>query len=87
MMKPSLSLLDHSFRYVPAADTSVSATWRRFGWRSPSDFERSPRLAARPTYAARRIDGAAMRQVEVTSIDAEDEGDTNSLHFSRKEST
>ena len=71
MMKPSLSLLDDSFRYVPAAATSVSMTWRRFGWRPPSDFERWPRLTARPTYAARRIDGAAMREVEVISIDAE----------------
>ena len=70
-MKPSLSLLDDSFRYVPAVATSVSMTWRRFGWRAPSDFERQPRLTARPTYAARRIDGAAMRKVEVTAVDAE----------------
>jgi hypothetical protein len=32
-MKPSLSILDNSFRYVPAMATSVSDTWMRFGWR------------------------------------------------------
>jgi hypothetical protein len=64
-MKPSLSLLDVSFQYVPAMATSVSTTWRRFGWRPPSDFEHRPRSMHRPTYPARRIDGASMRQVEV----------------------
>lgn len=78
-MKPSLSLLDGSFRYVPAADTSVATTWRRFGWQPPSDFERRPRLTTRPSYAVRRIDDAAMRSVDVIA--------QNSLPSSSKEST
>ena len=40
-MKPSI--LDESFRYVPAAATSVADTWRRFGWRPTSDEERRAR--------------------------------------------
>ena len=32
-MKPSKSILDRSFVYVPSAHTSVDQTWRRFGWR------------------------------------------------------
>jgi hypothetical protein len=27
------SLLDPDFRYVPAAATDVTQTWRRFGWK------------------------------------------------------
>ena len=33
-MKPSRSILDPAFRYVPSVSTSVADTWRRFGWRS-----------------------------------------------------
>jgi hypothetical protein len=33
-MKPVHSILDDSFRYVPAIATSVVETWRRFGWRT-----------------------------------------------------
>ena len=33
MKKPSKSILDRSFIYVPSASTSVNQTWRRFGWR------------------------------------------------------
>src|SRR5215471_3797670 len=32
-MKPSKSILDNSFNYVPSAATAVEKTWRRFGWR------------------------------------------------------
>jgi hypothetical protein len=42
-MKPSHSILDHAFRYVPAAATSVSDTWVRFGWRPMSQEERMRR--------------------------------------------
>jgi hypothetical protein len=31
-MKPTISILDPSFRYVPAGVPSVANTWRRFGW-------------------------------------------------------
>lgn len=43
MLKPDRSILDESFRYVPAAATSVAATWRRFGWRPTTDEERKMR--------------------------------------------
>jgi hypothetical protein len=36
-------MLDRSFRYVPAAATSVVQTWRRFGWRPTTDDERKRR--------------------------------------------
>ena len=39
-MNPAHSILDDSFRYVPAVATSVAETWRRFGWRPTSEEER-----------------------------------------------
>ncbi|HTT09351.1 MAG TPA: hypothetical protein VMG60_00515 [Burkholderiaceae bacterium] len=39
-MKPSKSILDESFAYVPSTTTDVCATWRRFGWRPITDEER-----------------------------------------------
>ncbi|HTO91905.1 MAG TPA: hypothetical protein VMJ70_12300 [Candidatus Sulfotelmatobacter sp.] len=42
-MRPNYSILDPSFRYVPAAATSVVETWRRFGWRPTTDEERRSR--------------------------------------------
>ena len=42
-MKPSKSILDESFTYVPSNTTAVDATWRRFGWRPLSDDERRMR--------------------------------------------
>jgi hypothetical protein len=42
-MKPARSILDESFRYVPAAATSVAETWRRFGWRPTTDEDRRTR--------------------------------------------
>jgi len=39
-MRPAKSILDRSFRYVPALATSVVETWRRFGWRPMTDEER-----------------------------------------------
>jgi hypothetical protein len=46
-MKPAHSILDDSFRYVPAVATSVAETWRRFGWRPTTEEERKRRR--RPT--------------------------------------
>lgn len=45
-MKPAHSILDDSFRYVPATSTSVAETWRRFGWRPVTDEERKRRRRA-----------------------------------------
>ena len=39
-MKPAQSILDISFRYVPATSTSVAQTWRRFGWRPAAEEAR-----------------------------------------------
>ena len=35
-----MSLLDPSFRYVPAVATDVTATWRRFGFDAQQNEER-----------------------------------------------
>jgi hypothetical protein len=48
-MKPAHSILDNSFRYVPAVATSVAETWRRFGWLPTTEEER--RRRRRPTVA------------------------------------
>jgi hypothetical protein len=37
-MKPSRSILDESFQYVPSVATSVADTWRRFGWRPKGEL-------------------------------------------------
>jgi hypothetical protein len=42
-MKPTRSILDKRFRYVPSVATSVEDTWRRFGWK--------PREKAQPESA------------------------------------
>lgn len=38
-MKPSKSILDRSFHYVPSTATSVDQTWRKFGWRPTARHE------------------------------------------------
>jgi len=45
-MKPAHSILDESFRYVPALATSVRDTWRRHGWRPTTDEDRKRRRLA-----------------------------------------
>jgi hypothetical protein len=42
-MELAHSILDPSFRYVPAAATSVADTWRRYGWRPTTAEERRTR--------------------------------------------
>jgi hypothetical protein len=67
-MRPIRSILDASFRYVPAVATSVASTWRRAGWRPTTDEERKTRrhptaelvvdwigAADAPTAVARRM--------------------------------
>jgi hypothetical protein len=51
-MKPARSILDRSFHYVPAAATSVSDTWRRFGWQPTTDEERDRQFGPPPSFAA-----------------------------------
>lgn len=42
-MKPSRSILDASFAYVPSTITAVDSTWRRFGWKPTTEEERRRR--------------------------------------------
>jgi len=39
-----MTLLDPRFRYVPAAETDVTSTWRRFGFDAGKNAERRARL-------------------------------------------
>ena len=32
------SLLDASFKYVPAAATDIKETWRKFGWKPTTEL-------------------------------------------------
>jgi hypothetical protein len=43
-----MGLLDQRFRYISAANTDVSATWRRFGFRPTTESERRARTRASP---------------------------------------
>ena len=59
-MKPSRSILDRKFRYVPSVATSVADTWKRFGWRPRQKpvqalGEADERAQAAPGLAARRV--------------------------------
>jgi hypothetical protein len=42
-----MDLLDPRFRYVPAAATDITATWRRFGFDSRRNEERRARVRQR----------------------------------------
>ena len=37
-------ILNRSFQYVPAAETDVAATWKRFGFSAEANAERRARL-------------------------------------------
>ncbi len=66
-MRPDRSILHESFRYVPAATTSVAATWRRFGWRPTTDAERAARSRRRQV---RVVETAAAPDEEAVRRDA-----------------
>jgi len=53
-----MRLLDQRFRYIPAANTDVSATWRRFGFRPTTESERRARQRAGATGADEAADNA-----------------------------
>lgn len=38
-----MSLLDAEFKYTPAAQTDITQTWRRFGYRPTTEAERRAR--------------------------------------------
>ena len=57
-MKPSKSILDRSFTYVPSAATAIEQTWRRFGWRPISE---EGRTYASETSAAEHSSGSSSR--------------------------
>jgi len=48
-MKPTKSILDSSFIYVPSAATSVDQTWRRFGWKPLAEEGRTDQSAMAAT--------------------------------------
>jgi hypothetical protein len=54
-VKPTRSLLDPSFQYVPAVATSVADSWRRFGWRPMTKAERSGRRSPEAILVVDRI--------------------------------
>jgi hypothetical protein len=54
-MKPSRSILDERFQYIPSVATSVADTWRRFGWRPEEELSRNE-MAKRPSRPAVRYD-------------------------------
>jgi len=57
-MKPSKSILDNSFNYVPSAATAVEKTWRRFGWRPIAEASK----AYEPHTLAEHSHGSLSRQ-------------------------
>lgn len=46
-MKPTKSILDESFAYIPSAATAVEVTWRKYGWTPVTEQERMSRRRAR----------------------------------------
>jgi hypothetical protein len=67
-MRKSYSILDPSFRYVPAAWTSVAETWRRFGWCPTTDEERKNRRGPAVTVVVNRV--AAVRPIALAATRA-----------------
>jgi hypothetical protein len=67
-MKPSQSILDDSFRYVPAAATSVAETWRRFGWRPTTDEQRKARRRGEADIAVDSVAAVMPIRRDVTDV-------------------
>ena len=70
-MKPFISILDRSFRYVPSVSTSVADTWRRFGWRPMTQRDRDAR--AKPVDAVSSI-RTLVRRADIASASREAQG-------------
>jgi len=47
MRSPNASLLDPGFRYIPARETDVAATFKRFGFDPRANEKRRERLKVR----------------------------------------
>ncbi len=47
MRSPGVSLLDPGFKYIPAHETDVAATWKRFGFDPRANERRRERLKTR----------------------------------------
>ena len=69
-MQPTLSILDDSFRYVPAMATSVSDTWIRFGWCPPALSARSRALSP----ATGRMSGSPHTELGVAYASSSPQG-------------
>jgi hypothetical protein len=51
-MKPARSILDKRFEYVPASNTSVTDTWRKYGWKPQDEARRKAKTVRKPRRAA-----------------------------------
>lgn len=56
-MKPTKSILDESFSYIPSTSTSVAETWRRFGWHPMTEEERTQQRRQARSTARDRVVG------------------------------
>jgi len=62
-----MRLLDESFKYVPAAQTDITQTWLRFGYRPTTEAERWARQHAVGTRLRRAPVSVSVRAVRVRS--------------------
>ena len=58
MRLPNASLLDPGFRYIPACETDVAATFKRFGFDPRANERRRERLRSRPSSPPHAVWGA-----------------------------
>jgi hypothetical protein len=65
-MRPTVSILDPSFRYVPSFATSVADTWRRAGWHPTIEEKRAPR--GRYTARKDRVNAVLLTFAQQASI-------------------